>query len=266
MTTINQKKVLRMYEKTDIGSLELFGGGFINFGYWGKLPHASITDEERVESQKEMYRFVSKKLDISSSDDVLEIGCGKGVGAALVASEFNPHKIFGLDFSALQIERAKKTQKQTSFSLKKLSFKQGAAEKISFPDSSFHKLFSIEALQHFSDIEQFVAEAFRVLKTSGKLAIATFFQTGSGALPKLKELIPTFSDKIDYAIPIQEFKEILKRESFTNVKIQKFGKHVWHGWDKWVGQTKYNDHWDRNWLKAYQDGLVDYYLVTAEKC
>jgi hypothetical protein len=29
--------------------------------------------------------------------------------------------------------------------------------------------------------------------------------------------------------------------------------------------TKYKDSWARNWLKAYDQGLLDYYLVTADK-
>lgn len=266
MSTINQKKVLKMYEVVDIGSLELFGGGFINFGYWERLPRTALTSNARIASQKNMYRFVSKKLGITKSDKVLEIGCGKGAGASLIASEFNPFEIHGMDFSAVQIERAKNINKKTLTRFpEKLSFTQGAAENMGFPNNSFNKLISIEALQHFSDLEKFAHEAFRVLKPKGKLAIATFFQTNSGMLSKLKKMIPTFSDKIDYAMPISKFEKMLGDVGFRKIKIEKFGNKVWLGWDKWISQTQYNDHWDRNWLKAYQNGLVDYYIISAEK-
>jgi hypothetical protein len=45
----------------------------------------------------------------------------------------------------------------------------------------------------------------------------------------------------------------------------RLGEHVWHGFDAWIGQTEFRDSWGRNWLEAYNCGLIDYYLVRADK-
>ena len=262
-----EHSVAQMYDKDDLSACCLFAGHFINFGYWERSKEkGSITVSERIESQKNLYRLVAKALGISQGDRVLEVACGLGVGSVLVATEFNPQKIDGIDFSSAQISRAQKINSEfLQVNLDKISFQRGAAEEIPFAANQFEKLYSIEAVQHFEDLDQFAKEAHRVLKPKGSLAVASFFGTSEQSYSSLSPLIQTIRDGIDHATPIHQFEEILKKNGFVNVKVESIGKNVWHGFDQWTAQGELKNSWTRNWYKGYQNGFIDYYLITAEK-
>jgi len=81
----------------------MFVGELINFGYWHGKIDGIISINERIESEKELYRYVAKKLAISRQDRILEIGCGLGFGTVLVFQEFKPAKIIGIDPSKSRV-------------------------------------------------------------------------------------------------------------------------------------------------------------------
>ena len=71
----------RTYGPEDLSSLPLFAGGFINFGYWRGIPlDGELSVEQRISSQRQLYRLVLRALDVSSPDRILEVGCGLGLG------------------------------------------------------------------------------------------------------------------------------------------------------------------------------------------
>lgn len=262
-----ERSVAEMYDQDDLSACSLFAGNFINFGFWeNPLSKDPISVAQRIESEKNLYRFVVNKLGISKDDKLLEIACGQGVGSSLAMAEFNPKEIHGIDFSKAQISRAKKVnsdiiQKHSE----RIFFQEGAAESIPYGPDSFEKIFSIEAIQHFENLEKFAKEAYRVLKPGGKLAVASFFGTSDRSNKSLATMIQTIKDGIDKATPIYQFEEILKLNGFKNVEIESIGNHVWLGYDRWVAQGDFKNSWTRNWYKGYQKGLIDYYLITAEK-
>lgn len=259
--------IAEMYEEKDLGASSLFAGGFINFGYWNSpLQNPQISSEERIESERNLYRHILKKLSITTKDKVLEVGCGQGEGTSLIFTEFQPREIHGIDFSPVQITRAKNRHQ---FLLKNsgnnLRFRIGNAIKIPYPQARFNKVISIEAAQHFSNLDKFCNEAFRVLKPNGQLVVATFFATSKNSSNLLPTIIQTIADGIDYAIPIYEFKKTLQNAGFEKIEIESIGKNVWQGFDQWISQGELKDSWNRNWYKAYKRGLVDYYIVSAQK-
>lgn len=260
-------KIEKMYGIDDLSKRSLFSGGFINFGYWEKIKKDQpISESERTESQKNLYRHLAKKIGISNKDQVLEVACGLGFGSSLILSEFSPKEIKAIDISKAQIERAKRLNQKPSNNGTKLDFQIGEAEKIPFEDQSFEKVFSIEAAQHFISVELFIKESYRVLKPKGKFAVTTFFGTSKDAEKKTSPLINTVNDGVDQLTPISDIKEMLENAGFQNIQIESIGKHVWQGFDKWISQqSEFKDTWRKNWYKAYQDNLLDYYEVTAEK-
>ncbi len=58
---------------------------------------------------------------------------------------------------------------------------------------------------------------------------------------------------------------LLEKTGFGKIKVKSIGDYVWKGFDKWISQGEYDETWDRNWLKGYQSGYFDYYVITAEK-
>jgi len=77
-------------------------------------------------------------------------------------------------------------------------------------------------------------------------------------------MIETIKDGTDHVISISNFQELLKNVGFINIEVKSIGEYVWEGLDKWIAQGELEDKWNRNGLKAYRDGLIDYFLITAE--
>ncbi|MGH3623825.1 MAG: class I SAM-dependent methyltransferase [Sciscionella sp.] len=256
-----------MYGENDLSSKELFSGNFINFGYWRDLtPGRHISVDERTESQANLYRTVLRRLEINPTDAVLEVGCGIGVGTALALREFGPSAVWGLDFSQDQIDRATRVNAELLAERPdRLVLRQGSALALPYDNGKFDKCYSVEAGQHFEDLTTFATEAHRVLKPTGRLAFTTFFTPGTATVDQLRQLIETVDNGIDVVFPIDSFRDDLLTAGFADVRVESIGKHVWHGYDAWMEQTQFKDHWCRNWLKAYDQGIIDYYLVTADK-
>ncbi len=262
-----ERSVMAMYDQDDLSACDIFAGHFINFGYWdGFTSSEKITVEQRVESQKNLYRLVAGKLSIGQKDALLEVACGQGVGSMLVMKEFSPRELHGIDFSAAQIARAKQINLEVmNHYAEAVSFREGSAEHIPYEDERFDKIFSIEAAQHFDNMELFAQEVYRVLKPGGRIAISTFFATSDRSYSVLASMIQTIRDGIDKLFPIYQIEQLLLKNGFREVKVESIGAHVWSGFDQWVSQGEFKDSWTRNWYQGYQNGLIDYYLITAQK-
>lgn len=94
--------------------------------------------------------------------EVLEVGCGTGRWVI----ELQPlvRRISGLDFSFGMLQQA---QTQDAG----LLLINGDANHLPFADSSFDLVLSVNALQHYTDQRAFIAEARRLLRAGGALAI-----------------------------------------------------------------------------------------------
>ena len=240
----------------------MFVNGIINFGYWKRASYPTISQEERFESEKELYREVAKILNITCEDAVLEIGCGLGIGAALIMKEFTPMKIKGIDISRERIEKAKEIHKEL-MDLKLLNFYLENAEKLICRNQSFDKAFSIEAIQHFKSSPNFIYEAFRVLKPNGRLLIASIFTSSKKASEKAEVLLP-FKVGIIHWIPINELCSSIQSAGFKNVQVKSIGKNVWEPIGQWISQNNLLPPWNE-WYNGYKKCLYDYYIVWADK-
>ncbi|MGH3770073.1 MAG: class I SAM-dependent methyltransferase [Pseudonocardiaceae bacterium] len=255
-----------MYGADDLSSMAIFSGNFINFGYWHDFTPGLISMDERTQSQANLYRTVLRCLAIDPTDVALEVGCGIAVGAALALREFGPRAVHGIDLSQDQLDRATRINADVvAQQPNRLVLRQGSALDIPYTDGEFDKCYSVEAAQHFEDLAAFASEAHRVLRTGGRLAVTTFFTPYPGTLDELRRLIESIDNGIDVVFPIDSFRDDLLEAGFTNVRVDTIGEHVWRGYDAWIGQTEFRDGWGRNWLEAYHCGLIDYYLITADK-
>jgi ubiquinone/menaquinone biosynthesis C-methylase UbiE len=97
---------------------------------------------------------------------VLDVGTGTGQVANLVAPRVNPGLVFGIDLSEnmLSIARARKG--------KNVQFMGMAAEHLVFRPETFDLVTMGEALAYFADPTVALAEAERVLKPGGRLAVS----------------------------------------------------------------------------------------------
>lgn len=250
-----------VYGKEDLSRDPCFAGGFINFGYWESIDiDAPLGEADRVRSQEDLYRLVLGAVGVEESSRLVEVGCGRGLGCALALVEFGPAQVHGVDAHPEQVRRAQGSRADNSG---RLSFRLGSASSLPFPDNSVDCLYSVEAAQHFPSHQEFVAEAARVLVPGGRIAVSTFFAMRAGLGDRLSGLLDSFATGLDVPHSLPSLLDFLAASGFSEISAVPIGVHVWPGYDRWVASTKYADSWPRNYLRAYTEGLLDYFLVTA---
>ncbi|GLW95295.1 class I SAM-dependent methyltransferase [Actinokineospora globicatena] len=247
----------RMYGEDDLSSIPVFGGGFINFGFWRDIPlTGELTEQDRVRSQLDLYRQVY--AGVGPADRVVEVGSGLGVGAAWAVEELGPVSITGVDLNPAQVRRARAQRDD------RLEFVVGAAEALPLPEASADVVLSLEAAQHIDDLRGFAISAHRVLRPGGRFVVSTFFVPDASTVGQVAQRLETFASGVDREHPLPLFLDDLAFAGFTDVTATSIGAHVWPGLDRWIAQLGFaEDTWPRHWLTCYQDGLLDYYVVTA---
>lgn len=99
---------------------------------------------------------------------VLDLGCGTGANLdRLLRSGIPFRRYAGIDISPAMLGQARKK----FATLVNAEFYIGDIEKLSFDDDSFDFVLSTWAFEHLSRVEPAVADALRVLKQSGHLAL-----------------------------------------------------------------------------------------------
>ncbi|MCC9309790.1 class I SAM-dependent methyltransferase [Kitasatospora sp. RB6PN24] len=204
--TAMRPAVRETYGPADLSGAPIFAGGFINFGYWQAIDlDGALGQVERVRSQEDLYRHVLDAVGLEEKGKLLEVGCGLGMGCALALREYGPATVTGLDIHPEQLRRARGAQADLLRSEPgRLRFVQGAAERMTLADGRFDAVISVEAAQHFPDLGAFAAEAARVLRPGGRVAVASFFTVDDapGRPAELAELLETFASGLDIARPV----------------------------------------------------------------
>ncbi len=108
---------------------------------------------------------------INRGETVLDIGCGAGVdtlvAAIMVGSKGH---VTGIDLTPEMLKRAKTNLRKTS--LKNVTFQEGSAEQLPFPDGAFDVVISNGVFNLIPDKVKALREVFRVLRSLGRFLLA----------------------------------------------------------------------------------------------
>jgi ubiquinone/menaquinone biosynthesis C-methylase UbiE len=102
----------------------------------------------------------------ANGEHVLDVGTGTGLVAHLVAPRVNPGSVIGIDLSDHMLALARSKQS------KNVQFLGMAAEHLVFRPDTFDLVTMGEALAYLADPTSALAEANRVLRTGGRLALS----------------------------------------------------------------------------------------------
>ena len=114
-------------------------------------------------------RVAARLVDLAApgkNEHVLDVGTGTGLVANLVAPRVNPGLVMGIDLSDNMLSIAR-TRKE-----KNVQFVGMAAEHLVFRPATFDLVTMGEALTYFADPAKALAEAHRVLRPGGRLAVS----------------------------------------------------------------------------------------------
>lgn len=124
-----------------------------------------VNNPVRVLEQRILVQQLKKMRGLKPGSTVVEIGCGRGAGAALLLDEFNLSLLHASD---LDIEMIRKADKYLSADQKgRISFLAADAMYLPYRDQSVDAVFGFGVLHHIPDWQSAVGEIARILRPGG---------------------------------------------------------------------------------------------------
>jgi ubiquinone/menaquinone biosynthesis C-methylase UbiE len=141
---------------------------FLNWGYEEDPPMGLPLDpsDELDRYCIQLYHRVAAQVDLSGKR-VAEISCGHGGAASYITRTMHPASYTGLDLNPAGIAFCQRRHK-----LPGVSFVQGDAENLPFPDESLDAVINVEAAHLYPHYRRFLDEVTRVLAPGGHFLYA----------------------------------------------------------------------------------------------
>lgn len=154
---------------------------------------------------------------IQPGETVLDLGSGGGIDCFIAAKKVgNTGQVIGVDMTPDMLSKA--GNDAIKYGYKNIGFRLGEIENLPVPDDSVDVIISNCVINLSPDKPRAFAEAFRVLKPGGRLAVSDMVATSP--LPeKIKKDLSLYVGCIAGAVYIDDLKKILKEAGFYEIKI-----------------------------------------------
>ena len=155
---------------------------------------------------------------LQAGETVLDLGSGGGIDVILSAQRVGPTgKAYGLDLTDEMLTLARENQKKAG--VENVEFLMGAIENVPLPDSSIDVIISNCVINLSGDKDRVLAEAFRVLKPGGRLAISDVVVRGE-VPASIRKSMELWVGCIAGALEENEYREKLARAGFASVDVE----------------------------------------------
>jgi arsenite methyltransferase len=155
---------------------------------------------------------------IAPGETVLDLGSGGGIDVLLSAQRVGPTgKVYGLDMTDEMLALARANQAKAGVT--NVEFLKGDIEHIPLPDNSVDLIISNCVINLSPDKDLVLAEAFRVLKPGGRLAVSDIVVRGE--IPQaVRRNIELWAGCVAGALEEKEYLAKLERAGFEQVSIE----------------------------------------------
>lgn len=251
----------------------------LHYGYW------DMSTKTFRQALANINHVLAERAGIAAGHAVLDAGCGVGGSSVWLAKNKNA-AVTGITLSKKQAARANAFSK--SLGLEKIAvFEVQDYTNTSFDSESFDVVWAIESVCHAANKEDFIKEAYRLLKPGGQLILADFFIVQEGDAKAQREIdawghgwaVPFFEKK-------ERFEKMLLQAGFESAEmvdstenIRRSAIRLYYAFfPGWLLSKLYNlfnrnttEFSKRNVYTAYyqyktlKKGLWKYYIVQAKK-
>lgn len=148
-----------------------------------------------------------ERMQIPTRATVLDVGCGSGWAARLMAERAREGRVIGIDVSDEMVRVAR----EESIHHPQVEFQVASAEQLPFDDADFSHAFSMESLYYYADIGRAMSEIRRVLKPGGLFAaVVDLYQENTPSHQWIETL----------KVPVQLLSAAQYRSLFENVGFE----------------------------------------------
>ena len=220
----------RYYDDT-VDLYEELWGEHIHHGYWAEGEGPEIDRHAaQLRTVAELVAFAG----IQPASTVLDAGCGVGGPALYLATELACH-VDGITLSQRQVELATAKAREAGAS-ERARFRVQDALHTDLPDAAVDVVWALESLELMGDKEAFFAEAWRVLRPGGTLAITTWcVRPGELAVADaalLRRIHAAY--ELPYILPLEDYELMCGRAGFEQVRVSDWSARVRQTYDTGV--------------------------------
>ncbi|MBP1635216.1 MAG: Methyltransferase type 11 [Acidobacteria bacterium] len=149
---------------------------------------------------------------------VLDLGSGGGIDVLLSAKRVGPSgKAYGLDMTDEMLALARENQRKAGVG--NVEFLKGEIERIPLPDDSVDVIISNCVINLSADKDKVLAEAFRVLRPGGRLAVSDVVVRGE--IPaEIRRNVELWVGCLSGALDESDYVAKLRRAGFEDVSIE----------------------------------------------
>ena len=157
--------------------------------------------------------------ELKAGEVVLDLGSGGGIDVLLSAKRVGPRgKVYGLDMTDEMLTLARENQRNAG--LTNVEFLKGEIEHIPLPDNSVDVIISNCVINLSADKDRVIAEAFRVLRPGGRLAVSDVVMRGDSVPEPVRRSMELWVGCIAGALEESTYREKLTHAGFDRVDVE----------------------------------------------
>ncbi len=154
---------------------------------------------------------------LKPGQSVLDLGSGGGIDCFLAARQVGEAgHVIGVDMTPAMLEKARLNQQRLG--LKNVEFRLGEIEHLPVADGTIDVILSNCVVNLSPDKPQVFREAFRVLRSGGRLSVSDIVT--NGPLPaELKASLSAWAGCVAGALEVQEYTDAIRAAGFEDISI-----------------------------------------------